>query len=372
MRDTEDQDLIETVLSDTGIKVRFREVGSYSGTLIYESGNAKYEVPVYFYITDEAGEVTDDNLKLAGSYLVDKVWMDGLMGVGIGRITLVDGDNGVASGAGAALVKKAGAEWSITVTSGGSCGRLAIAETDPGQAQVMLVSTSIAGTVEYRVTCTVAGKTYTYDDAIEVVSASTPKPALNMTHTTYTLAVGETVVIDRRILFADTGAKFASASAENWNNAGAIAAMGYGFEANGDTWVTTFYEEGTFRTTVDIMVGNLAYSLPINFKVLSPGETVKQTVLRMPSMLLEIEDEAMLGVKANVIDMRNSNITTIGRKAFGGNNNLETAYLPASIRSIADDAFDGSNYVIIVCPKGSYADTWATKHGIAVEYEQNN
>ena len=103
MRDTENKELTETNATDTGIMVRFSEVGSYSGSLVYESGNAKYEVPVYFYITDTEGQVTDDNLKLAGSFLVDKVWMEGLMGVGIGRLTLVDSDNGVASGAGSAV-----------------------------------------------------------------------------------------------------------------------------------------------------------------------------------------------------------------------------------------------------------------------------
>ena len=370
MRDTENDELTETTLSDTGIMVRFSEVGSYSGQLVYESGNAKYDVPVYFYITDEAGQVTDDNLKLTGSFLINQVWTDGLTGVGIGRITLVDSDNGVASGAGAALVKKNGASWNIKINSGSTYGKLAIAETDPGQAEIMLVSASAKGTVKYTVTCTVNGKAYTYVGTVKVVDQTTPKPVLNMGRTSYTLAVGETVVIDRRILDADTGAVFASANDENWNNTAAIAAMGYGFEANGDTWTATFYEEGIFRTSVDIEVGNLAYSLPISFKVLSPGETEQKFILRMPSMLAEIEDEAMLGVKANVVDLRGSNIASIGSKAFGDNQNLELAYLPASILSIADDAFGGSAYVIIVCPKGSYAESWAAAHGIAVEYAQ--
>lgn len=370
MRDTENGELTEIAASDTGISVRFSEVGSYAGTLIYESGNAKYEAPVFFYITDAEGNVTDENLKLAGSFLVNQVWMDGLKGVGIGRVTLVDADNGVASGAGAALVKKAGAEWKIAITSGSSRGKLAIAETEPGQAEILLVSTSATGSIKYKVTCTVAGKDYTYSGAVSVADDSTPKPLLNMGRTAYTLTVGETVLIDRRILNAETGLKFASASGDDWNNTAAIAAMGYGFVTSGDTWSATFYERGTYHTAVEVTVGNLAYSLPISFTVLSPGESEQKTTLRMPRMLVRIEDEAMLGVKANVIDLRGSNVTDIDSKAFGGNESLELAYLPASVTFIADDAFSGSPYVIIVCPKGSYAASWASAHGIAVEYAQ--
>lgn len=370
MRDTEDSELTETAVSDTGISVRFSEVGSYTGTLIYESGNARYEVPVYFYITDSDGQVTDNNLKLAGSFLVNKVWMDGLKGVGIGHVTLVDADNGVASGAGAALVKKAGAAWSISITAGSTRGKLAVAETEPGQAEVLLVSTSATGAIKYTVTCSVAGKSYTYSGTVTVVDQSTPKPVLNMGRTDYTLTVGETVLIDRRIINAGTGLQFASASDGSWNNTAAIAAMGYGYETNGDTWVATFYEGGTFRTAVELQVGNLSYALPISFTVLNPGQSAEKTVLRMPGMLAQVEDEAMYGVKANVIDLRGSNVTSIGSKAFGGNENLELTYLPSSIASIADDAFSGSPYVIIVCPQGSYAASWASAHGFAVEYIQ--
>ena len=40
------------------------------------------------------------------------------------------------------------------------------------------------------------------------------------------------------------------------------------------------------------------------------------------------------------------------------------AEIPASVTSIADDAFAGSERLVIVTAEGSYAQTYATNHGI--------
>lgn len=54
----------------------------------------------------------------------------------------------------------------------------------------------------------------------------------------------------------------------------------------------------------------------------------------------------------------------IGDKAFAQRAALEMAEIPASVTSIADDAFAGSERLVIVTAEGSYAQTYATNHGI--------
>ena len=351
--------------------VRFGEIGSYAGTLVYESGNVSYRIPVYFYITDEEGLVPDAQLKLTGSLLTENVWLDGLTDVSVVNLRLADSDNGVASGAAAALVKQHGADWQIRIESGSAFGQLSIEETTAGQACVILDSVSGVGTIEFEAACTVQGKTYTYSNALHVVDQSTPKPVLNMGRNMYTLIVGETAVIDRRILNAETGMQLSSASGDDWNNSMAIEAMGYGYETDENTWLATFYEKGVFHTSVEVTVGNLVYSLPLNFTVLEKDEAEQKFTLSMPRGLVEVQSEAMRGIKANILDLRGSTVERIGSKAFADNSHLEIAYLPASISNMADDAFEGSEYVIIICPKGSYAEEWASDNGYAVQYEQN-
>ena len=182
-----------------------------------------------------------------------------------------------------------------------------------------------------------------------MVDQNTAKPTLNLSQNTYTLAVGETVVIDRRILNADTGAKMAAA--DNWENNAAIAAMGFNYETGDDTWSATFFEEGDFHTSVEVTAGNLRYTLPLTIKVLQPGQTPHRNVLYVPRALTVLEDEAMCGIAAN-----------------GDNPKLDIAYIPASVTSIADDAFKGSKSVVIFCVKGSYGHSWANKHGYAVVF----
>ena len=58
-----------------------------------------------------------------------------------------------------------------------------------------------------------------------------------------------------------------------------------------------------------------------------------------------------------------SNLTTIESEAFLGLRNVGVIYIPASVISIADDAFDPG--VVIAAPEGSYAISWAKANGFA-------
>lgn len=363
-----DEELIETIFTDRGMKVRFNELGSYAGTLLYVSGNAKYELPVYFYIMDEQGESIGYQLKLTGHTLIDKVWSDGLTNISIAEIVLADADNGVDTSASAALVKRYGAEWKLEVLDGAQYAGLNIIETTPGKAKIILTSMNTTGKVDYKVTCTVNDTVYTYQNSFTVVNESTQKPALRMNRSSYSLVMGESVAIDRRIVDASSGLQLASAETDNWKNNAAIAAMGYAYETGNDVWVATFYETGTFNTTVDLTVGNLAYSLPIIFHVLDQSSEGHESRLLVPSMLEIIEDEAFMGLQVNVIDLRGSKVHTIGSKAFANNSQLYRVYLPASVLNMADDIFTDSAHVVIVCDRESYAAKWAADHGHAIEF----
>ncbi len=66
-------------------------------------------------------------------------------------------------------------------------------------------------------------------------------------------------------------------------------------------------------------------------------------------------------------------LTKIADKAFYANTNIKTIYIPDSVKSIADNAFTSSSLEMIYCSSGSYAATYAKKHGIPyMEYACRN
>lgn len=70
-------------------------------------------------------------------------------------------------------------------------------------------------------------------------------------------------------------------------------------------------------------------------------------------------DDALLAFA----DLSQSSLEIISSGAFRDCPNLSAVILPASVTSIADDAFDSG--VVLVCPADSYAAAWAQAHGIA-------
>lgn len=83
----------------------------------------------------------------------------------------------------------------------------------------------------------------------------------------------------------------------------------------------------------------------------------------LPSGLKEIEEEAFAGSNAFYIEC-NEGLETIGSRAFAGNYTLEQIYIPASVTSIAPDAFDECwNFYWVIGYSGTYAETWAEENG---------
>lgn len=60
-----------------------------------------------------------------------------------------------------------------------------------------------------------------------------------------------------------------------------------------------------------------------------------------------------------------ADLTAIESQAFAGLTDVDAISIPATVKSIADDAFEGSD-IVIIAPAGSYAATWAQEHGFIV------
>ena len=60
-----------------------------------------------------------------------------------------------------------------------------------------------------------------------------------------------------------------------------------------------------------------------------------------------------------------ASLTTIESQAFACLTHVDAISIPATVASIADDAFEGSD-IVIIAPVGSYAATWAAEHGFEV------
>ena len=59
----------------------------------------------------------------------------------------------------------------------------------------------------------------------------------------------------------------------------------------------------------------------------------------------------------------------IQRRAFADCKQLRDIYLPASVQSIAEDAFSGTENLTIHTAEGSAAAEWAQSHGYAVQID---
>ena len=68
-------------------------------------------------------------------------------------------------------------------------------------------------------------------------------------------------------------------------------------------------------------------------------------------------------VITNVLTLPAS-LTVIESEAFVGLGSVDAVSIPATVTSIADDAFDAG--VVIIAPAESYAETWANDHGFTV------
>ena len=122
-----------------------------------------------------------------------------------------------------------------------------------------------------------------------------------------------------------------------------------------DTGIVTAKDEGRAIVTAYIP-GGLSDQCIINV-------SANSDVLIMPADLTDIGEEAFMGTKAQRVHIQ-TNCTQIGSRAFARSSSLRYVFIPASVITIAGDAFEGSNNVCIICSRGSDAESYAADNGI--------
>ena len=89
-------------------------------------------------------------------------------------------------------------------------------------------------------------------------------------------------------------------------------------------------------------------------------------MLTLPAALQLVEAEAFASNTAVDMVIPPDGMTAIGECAFTGCQYLYQVEIPATVISIADNAFEGCGPVIIRCDAGSYAGQYAQVHGLTV------
>lgn len=106
-------------------------------------------------------------------------------------------------------------------------------------------------------------------------------------------------------------------------------------------------------------------TIPVPVTFVLPGETTPLTDADMvlPAGIIRIEEEAFAGTGAGRIRLPEQ-VAEIGGRAFADCPNLTGIYIPASCEAIAEDAFAGTNGLVIYGAAGSAAQEYAERKGI--------
>ena len=78
----------------------------------------------------------------------------------------------------------------------------------------------------------------------------------------------------------------------------------------------------------------------------------------IPPKVESISDEAFCGIIAATVGIPNG-VNRIGSKAFASDGALSEIYIPASVTSIASDAFEGVSGLTVFGVPDSYAELYA-------------
>ena len=92
-------------------------------------------------------------------------------------------------------------------------------------------------------------------------------------------------------------------------------------------------------------------------------DSVTAGTFTLPASLEMIGEEAFEGIAASRIQLPET-LTEIGDRAFANARSLRQVYIPASVKTIGRNAFDGTRQLTITGASGSYAKTWARENGI--------
>ena len=85
----------------------------------------------------------------------------------------------------------------------------------------------------------------------------------------------------------------------------------------------------------------------------------------LPTGIKVIEEEAFENGAFHSVEIPEG-AQSIGNRVFAGCSNLERIIIPASVQTIAPDAFEGVDYLVVYCPADSYAQQYARNQGFLV------
>lgn len=123
--------------------------------------------------------------------------------------------------------------------------------------------------------------------------------------------------------------------------------------STGKVSVKTSDKAGT--TLAGVFLANGAYDL-------CEVKVVEKAQLKLPSKLEEIGEEAFMGTAFTYADL--CGIDTIGPRAFKDCESLVQVWFDISNKDIADNAFDGSSYLVILAYNVSQIVEYAVRNGI--------
>ena len=354
---------------DNQMKIIFSESGYYGGDLVYQSGNVSYRFPISFAVTDEESvQAEPQHLEISLSDDSMTVYPEGDTGIAIVNAVLTDSLDAYSLASVAAYAERNHAVWSVEILSGDAC-TLSVRSVKAGAVQLVLDSISGSGDVTYRIQCSVAGKSCSAQGTVHVAAEGETRPQPEMKQSYFTTPTGTVLTVDASFYDYSHTIKLCSGKDSIWDNASALAAIGYEYETAGDLLLPVFYEPGSYITTITNRIGNLTFSQELIIAVYTARPLPSSpSRLSFPVALRQIDDEAFEGVSVNVIDLRGAAVRTIGAQAFANVKGLMRVYIPTSVNSISSDAFAGCNDFVICCAEGSYADTWARSLKYPVVY----
>lgn len=142
--------------------------------------------------------------------------------------------------------------------------------------------------------------------------------------------------------------------------------------------VKVTFEGGIVRETSDYTYSTTVSDNKVKITVQYGSLTAETTVTRLtgtgtlslPKGMTVIEEESFRGTSAKWAVVPDG-VTSIESLAFADCPNLRGVTIPASVSTIAEDAFQGSTNLTIVGESGSYAEYYAQAHNLVFNHSLN-